>query len=98
MQNQNGRNGKGFRVLICKKLKKFNKSFAQGQKVSSAMSTNIKKKKKRKRYRDEYKSLKNLQKNKKRSGRICRICGKDPYPNYFFCPSCHHKVGILEDL
>jgi uncharacterized OB-fold protein len=30
---------------------------------------------------------------KKNSGRICRSCGKDAYPNFFFCPSCHHRVS-----
>ncbi|PQP35530.1 hypothetical protein C6A37_02055 [Desulfobacteraceae bacterium SEEP-SAG9] len=29
---------------------------------------------------------------KKQSNRTCRICGKDAFPNYFFCPSCHHRV------
>ncbi|PQP34642.1 hypothetical protein C6A37_06710 [Desulfobacteraceae bacterium SEEP-SAG9] len=28
----------------------------------------------------------------KPSVRRCKICGKDPYPNYFYCPICHHKV------
>ncbi|MFH2219650.1 MAG: hypothetical protein ABII68_08325 [Pseudomonadota bacterium] len=32
-------------------------------------------------------------KKKKNSGRKCKICGKDPYPNYFFCPSCHHRIN-----
>ena len=25
--------------------------------------------------------------------RRCKICGKDPYPNYFYCPPCHHKLS-----
>lgn len=26
-------------------------------------------------------------------GRKCQICGKDPYPNYYYCPKCHgHAV------
>ncbi|MFW5810058.1 MAG: hypothetical protein ACOCWY_00440 [Thermodesulfobacteriota bacterium] len=31
--------------------------------------------------------------------RACRSCGKDAYPNYFFCPACHHRVcgGDLEE-
>jgi uncharacterized OB-fold protein len=62
------------------------------------MELDINKKRKQKKYKDQYKSLKNLRKNKKKLGRTCRICGKDPYPNYFFCPSCHHKAGSLEDL
>lgn len=27
------------------------------------------------------------------SGRACRMCGKDPFPNYFYCPTCHHKIS-----
>jgi hypothetical protein len=29
--------------------------------------------------------------------RLCRSCGKNAYPNYFFCPACHHKVSGRED-
>jgi uncharacterized OB-fold protein len=37
-------------------------------------------------------------KNKiKPSGRRCKICGKDPYPNYFYCPACHHKVTARDE-
>ena len=32
-------------------------------------------------------------KPKKKSTRKCKICGKDPSPNYFYCPSCHHRVS-----
>ena len=45
--------------------------------------------KKKKRY--------STRKKKVKSGRTCRICGKDPYPNYFYCPSCHHKVSGYVD-
>lgn len=31
----------------------------------------------------------------KSAGRVCRSCGKDPYPNYFYCPPCHHRVSHL---
>ena len=31
------------------------------------------------------------------SKKRCKICGKDPYPNYFYCPSCHHRVENYED-
>ncbi|MFC1811431.1 hypothetical protein ACFL03_01940 [Thermodesulfobacteriota bacterium] len=31
------------------------------------------------------------------SGRTCKICGKDPAPNYFFCPSCHNRAGRNEE-
>lgn len=36
-------------------------------------------------------------KKKRSSGRKCRICGKDPSPNYFYCRSCHHKIEIYEE-
>ena len=42
----------------------------------------------------DYKSYRN---KKIISGRTCRVCGKDPYPNYFFCPTCHHRVGKHEE-
>jgi uncharacterized OB-fold protein len=28
--------------------------------------------------------------------RLCRLCGKNAHPNYFFCPACHHKVSSRE--
>ena len=40
---------------------------------------------------------KSSRKNKVKSGRKCRICGNDPYPNYFFCPACHHRIGVYEE-
>jgi hypothetical protein len=30
-----------------------------------------------------------------RSNRSCQICGKDPHPNYFYCPACHHRISAL---
>jgi hypothetical protein len=33
----------------------------------------------------------------KPAGRCCIICGKDPYPNYFYCPSCHNRVGMHDE-
>ncbi len=36
-------------------------------------------------------------KKKSSSGRKCRICGKDPYPNYFYCRGCHHKIEFYEE-
>jgi hypothetical protein len=27
------------------------------------------------------------------SNRTCRLCGKDPHPNYFYCPVCHHRIS-----
>jgi len=44
--------------------------------------------------KENYKSYK---KKGMKSGRKCRICGNDPYPNYFFCPSCHHRIGAYEE-
>lgn len=32
-------------------------------------------------------------KNRGVSNRSCRICGKDPHPNYFYCPACHHRIS-----
>ena len=32
-------------------------------------------------------------KPRKKTARKCKICGKDPSPNYFYCPSCHHRVS-----
>lgn len=32
-------------------------------------------------------------KKKPKSKYQCRLCGKDPYPNRFFCSSCHRQVG-----
>jgi len=34
-----------------------------------------------------------ISQRKRKSGRVCRLCGKDPYPNYFYCPACHHRVS-----
>lgn len=28
----------------------------------------------------------------KKNGRRCRRCGKDPSPNWFWCPACHYVV------
>jgi hypothetical protein len=36
-------------------------------------------------------------KEKMNSGRVCRKCGKDPYPNYFYCPICHKSVQLDEE-
>ncbi len=45
------------------------------------------------------KNLKKYKTGRKRgvSGRVCKKCGKDPYPNYFFCPSCHRKISEHDD-
>ncbi len=32
-----------------------------------------------------------------KSGRVCRKCGKDPYPNYFYCPICHKSVRLDDE-
>lgn len=31
------------------------------------------------------------------SGRVCAKCGKDPYPNYFYCPVCHKSIPPDEE-
>jgi uncharacterized OB-fold protein len=36
-------------------------------------------------------------KKKNNTGKKCKICGKDPYPNYFFCPACHHKISVQDE-
>jgi uncharacterized OB-fold protein len=41
--------------------------------------------------------LKRFKKKIKPLGRRCKICGKDPYPNYFYCPTCHHKVSAGDE-
>jgi len=30
-------------------------------------------------------------------GRACKICGKNSYPNYFYCPTCHHMISKRSD-
>ena len=58
---------------------------ATGQAIEETVPT-----KRKNRYRS-------LRKKKGRNGRLCRVCGRDPYPNYFYCPSCHHKVSGYTD-
>jgi uncharacterized OB-fold protein len=31
-------------------------------------------------------------------GRRCQICGKNPYPNYYFCPKCHGHTDFYSEL
>lgn len=40
-------------------------------------------------------SLESVCKKRRRKGaiRACRLCGKDSYPNYFYCPGCHHRIS-----
>jgi len=62
---------------------------------TSELSTSINPKRKRNaKDQEPYKSSK---KKKIKSGRKCKICGNDPYPNYFFCPACHHRIGAYEE-
>lgn len=62
---------------------------------TSGLSTSINPKRKRNaKDQEQYKSPK---KKKIKSGRKCKICGNDPYPNYFFCPACHHRIGAYEE-
>lgn len=42
-------------------------------------------------------NTRSAKKLKKKSGRTCKYCGKDPFPNYFYCPACHHKVSSSSD-
>jgi uncharacterized OB-fold protein len=64
-------------------------------KTTSELSTFTKpKKQKGDKAKEHYKSYR---KKKVTSGRKCRICGNDPYPNYFFCPACHHRIGVYEE-
>lgn len=60
---------------------------------TSELSTSVNSRKKRN-PKEDYKSPR---KKKMKSGRKCKICGNDPYPNYFFCPACHHRVGAYEE-
>jgi uncharacterized OB-fold protein len=63
--------------------------------TTSELSTPTKSKKpKSNKAKNHYKSYR---KKKVISGRKCRICGNDPYPNYFFCPACHHRIGVYEE-
>lgn len=39
----------------------------------------------------------NLGKMKQSSVRICRKCGRDAYPNYFYCPVCHRGINPNEE-
>jgi uncharacterized OB-fold protein len=64
-------------------------------KTTSELSTPTKAKKpKSVKTKEHYKSYR---KKKITSGKKCRICGNDPYPNYFFCPACHHRIGVYEE-
>jgi uncharacterized OB-fold protein len=64
-------------------------------KTTSELSTPTKAKKpKSAKAKEHYKSYR---KKKLTSGKKCRICGNDPYPNYFFCPACHHRIGVYEE-
>ena len=51
----------------------------------------------KKRYSTAKKGIKKLhQRQKLDLGRRCRRCGGNCYPNYFFCPECHHYVSRNE--
>ena len=28
--------------------------------------------------------------------KTCHVCGRDPYPNYFYCPFCHEEISKYE--
>jgi uncharacterized OB-fold protein len=64
-------------------------------KTTSELSTSTTLKRPRNiKVKEHYKSYR---KKKVKSGRKCRICGNDPYPNYFFCPTCHHRTSVYEE-
>lgn len=65
----------------------------KGAKPSAAIIAIEPKKERYIKSKELYKSYR----KKKKSGRKCRICGNDAYPNYFFCPSCHHRVDTYEE-
>jgi uncharacterized OB-fold protein len=82
MQNENGSVGKM-------------KSSLLKAKTTSELSMPTKPKRPRNvKAKAHYKSYKN---KKIKSGKKCRTCGNDPYPNYFFCPSCHHRIVVYEE-
>ena len=81
MQNENGGVGKMKSSLLK------TKTTSESELSTPKRSRNVKPK-------EHYKSYR---KKKIKSGRKCRICGNDPSPNYFFCPSCHHRVGVYEE-
>jgi uncharacterized OB-fold protein len=82
MQNENGGPGKM-------------KSSLLKAKTTSELSIPTKPKRPRNvKAKAHYKSYKN---KKIKSGKKCRTCGNDPYPNYFFCPSCHHRIVVYEE-
>lgn len=48
-------------------------------------------------YRLVQKGVKTVKaKSKPDIGRRCRRCGKNCYPNFFFCSECHHYVSVNE--
>ena len=38
------------------------------------------------------------QKDKKSSSRKCQVCGRNPWPNYFFCIECHTVASRSLDI
>ncbi|MCK5603403.1 hypothetical protein KAR91_16075 [Candidatus Pacearchaeota archaeon] len=34
-----------------------------------------------------------VEERRQSNGRKCLICEKNPYPNYFYCTTCHMKVS-----
>jgi hypothetical protein len=53
--------------------------------------------KEKERYALQKKGVKKVQARERLdTGRRCRRCGKNCYPNYFFCDQCHHFVTFSE--
>jgi hypothetical protein len=51
----------------------------------------------RRKYRLIKKGAKKVSSRKKPdAGRRCQRCGKNSYPNYFYCPECHRYVSCNE--
>lgn len=55
----------------------------------------IKNEREKKRYTSTKRRVKKVR-TKPDVGRRCRRCGGNCYPNYFFCPECHHYVSRNE--
>lgn len=44
------------------------------------------------------KKMANSNKRKQNSDRVCKKCGKDAYPNYFYCQECHKRISRDSDF
>ena len=69
-------------------------SFIKAKTISELSTPAKPKRPKNIKAKEQYKSFR---KKKIKSKRKCRVCGNDPYPNYFFCPACHQRIGVYEE-